>query len=230
MLLAAPPASSGECPKARLYRRRTRCVSFPTHFGSSLGQFPFLPFTSPFCIKLTLVSGTHLASPTSGACGSCKLWYKSVQLPSRRLTLASENCGAEEYGRGLGEPQQASCSPRSCYLHDVFSRDSPCSFKSPARCVPTALPCCCRLLAAVYSTGILCQVCPSVDRGGQEGSLLPSLMTPDCSSRSQDLNSILRSWGAQDMTFSDWGSRDIIPEAHLVRVCFLRPGQAFPPA
>lgn len=114
MLLAAPPASSGECPKARLCRRRTRCVSFPTHFGSSLGQFPFLPFTSPFCIKLTLVSGTHLTSPTSGACGSCKLWYKSVQLPSRRLTLASENFGAEEYGRGLEEPQQASCSPRSC--------------------------------------------------------------------------------------------------------------------
>lgn len=74
------------------------------------------------------------------------------------------------------------------------------------------------------------QVCPSVGRGGQEGSLLPSLMTPDCSSRSQDLSSIFRSQGAQDMTFPNWGARDIIPEAHLVRVCFLRPDTAFPPA
>lgn len=133
--------------------------------------------------------------------------------------------------RSKAEVSSSHCrhpAPPGVYLHDVFSGTHPAASSPLACCVATTLSCCCILQTAVYHTGILCQACPSVGQAGQEGSLLPSLMTPGCSSRSQDLSSIFRSQGAQDMAFSDWGACDVIPEAHLVRVCFLRPGPAFP--
>lgn len=62
------------------------------------------------------------------------------------------------------------------------------------------------------------------------GGRSPSrLVTPDCSSRSQDLSSSVRSWREPQDMISDWGTYDILPNAAGVsRVYFLRPDLAFP--
>lgn len=97
-------------------------------------------------------------------------------------------------------PQKAFPHPQRLHHLDDSSRGSSCSLESPARCVPSVCGTAAHLpfgiLAAVYRAGNFYQACLSVGPGSpvcikEVGGQSPShLVTPDRSSKSQDLSSI----------------------------------------